>query len=178
MSVYVAFLRGMNLGKRRIKNPELCACFEDMGFTGVSAFLASGNVIFDGGGHAEGDLSGRIAAGLEVRLGYAVPTYLRSAAEVTAIAERAPFPPDALAGTAGKIQVALLAAPPAAATREAILAGVPPDDRLAFAGRELYWLPKAGMSTSELDTVALDRALGGMTVRTHRTLTRLVPRLG
>ena len=44
---YVAFLRGMNLGRRRIKNPELCAAFEDIGFTNVSAFLASGNVIFD-----------------------------------------------------------------------------------------------------------------------------------
>ena len=47
MNRYVAFLRGMNLGRRRIKNPELCAAFEGIGFTNVSAFLASGNVIFD-----------------------------------------------------------------------------------------------------------------------------------
>ena len=47
MNRYVAFLRGMNLGRRRVKNPELCAAFEDIGFTNVSAFLASGNVIFD-----------------------------------------------------------------------------------------------------------------------------------
>ena len=43
MNRYVAFLRGMNLGRRRIKNPELCAAFEDIGFTNVAAYLASGN---------------------------------------------------------------------------------------------------------------------------------------
>ena len=35
MSHYVAFLRGMNLGKRRIKNDELRAEFETLGFVDV-----------------------------------------------------------------------------------------------------------------------------------------------
>lgn len=178
MSMYVAFLRGMNLGRRRIKNPELCGCFEDMGFTSVSAFLASGNVVFDGGDRPEPALAAEIAAGLEARLAYPVPTYLRSADEVRAIAGYRPFSEAALAATAGKVQVALLAATPDAATQAAVLAGAPEDDRLHFDRRELYWLPQGGISTSALDLTALDRALGGTTVRTHRTLTRLVARLG
>ena len=32
---FVAFLRGMNLGGRRIKNPELCAAVERIGFDGA-----------------------------------------------------------------------------------------------------------------------------------------------
>ena len=55
MDRYVAFLRGMNLGKnRRIKNPELLAEFERLGFEDVATFRASGNVVFgaDGGGEA------------------------------------------------------------------------------------------------------------------------------
>jgi uncharacterized protein (DUF1697 family) len=43
---YVAFLRGMNLGHRRITNAELCACLTSTGFAEVEAFLASGNLIF------------------------------------------------------------------------------------------------------------------------------------
>ena len=47
MARYVAFLRGMNLGRRRITNDALRAEFEALGFGGVATFLASGNVIFE-----------------------------------------------------------------------------------------------------------------------------------
>ena len=46
MARYVAFLRGMNLGNRRIKNHELRAEFERLGFEEVATFRASGNVVF------------------------------------------------------------------------------------------------------------------------------------
>ncbi len=173
MTIFVAFLRGMNLGRRRIRNPDLCACFEDMGLTAVSAFLASGNVIFDGGDRDEAALKAHIEEGLEARLDYPVPTYLRSAAEVAAIADKAPFTAAERAPTAGRVQVVLLAEAPGEADRAAVLGEAPADDRLLFDGRELYWLPKAGLSDSSLDLKAIDRRLGGTTVRTHRTITRL-----
>ena len=46
MDRYVAFLRGMNIGGRRIKNEELRREFEELGLSDVSCFRASGNVIF------------------------------------------------------------------------------------------------------------------------------------
>ena len=42
----VAFLRGMNLGGRRIKNEQLRAEFEALGYADVGTFRASGNVLF------------------------------------------------------------------------------------------------------------------------------------
>ena len=36
MERYVAFLRGMNLGKRRIKNPELVAHFKKLGMDSLA----------------------------------------------------------------------------------------------------------------------------------------------
>lgn len=177
MSTYVAFLRGMNLGRRRIKNPELCACFEDMGLTAVSAFLASGNVIFDGGGRDEAELRGFVEAGLQARLNYPVPAFLRSADAVRAIAAEAPFTAAELAPTAGKVQVVLLHTAPDPPARAATRAEQPEDDRLVFVGRTLFWLPRAGLSDSKLDLRALDRRLGGTTVRTHRTITRLCGKL-
>ena len=91
MNRYVAFLRGMNLGRRRIKNPELCAAFEDIGFTDVAAYLASGNVIFDAVDSDTDAVAAAIESGLRVSLGYEVPTFLRSADEVRSIAGYAPF---------------------------------------------------------------------------------------
>ena len=78
MERYVAFLRGMNLGKRRIKNEELRAEFEALGFEDVATFRASGNVIFAAPRQSEGALTKTIERGLGEALGYEVPVFLRS----------------------------------------------------------------------------------------------------
>jgi hypothetical protein len=44
-------------------------------------------------------------------------------------------------------------------------------------GREWYWLPTTGISTSTLDVRAIERALGRGTTRTHNTVTRLHAKL-
>jgi hypothetical protein len=43
---HVAFLRGINVGGRRVTMAQLCAAFEALGFAEVGTFLASGNVTF------------------------------------------------------------------------------------------------------------------------------------
>jgi uncharacterized protein (DUF1697 family) len=170
---YVAFLRGMNLGRRRITNDALCACFEEMGMAEVSAFLASGNVLFSTGRWPRGGLEAFVARELEARLDYAVPTFVRTADEVRAIATHVPFDPPAPGRAVGKLQVALLSSAPAPATRRRVLGLATDDDQLAFGERELYWLPCGNMSASALDVGAIERALGPMTVRTRRTLERI-----
>lgn len=45
--VYVALLRGINVGGRTaVSMPELKACFEKLGFSNVQTYINSGNVIF------------------------------------------------------------------------------------------------------------------------------------
>ncbi len=174
MPTYFAFLRGMNVGGHRIKNDELCASFEAMGFTEVSAFLASGNVVFHAPEEEEAGIALRIENELEASLGYAVPTFLRTALELEAIAAHEPFSASQLDGSEGKPQVALLASAPSPAARRTALALSSEEDRLALHKRELYWLPKGGISDSDLDFKALGKAVGVMTVRTRRTLERMV----
>ncbi len=177
MDRYVAFLRGMNLGNRRLKNEELRAEFEALGFAEVATFRASGNVIFgsDGGG-SEAALTRTIEAGLGEGLGYEVPVFLRSAAEVAAIAAQQPFAPKLLTASKGKLQVSMLARKPAAAERKAALALARDEDLLAIEGRELYWLPSGGVSETELDLKAIDKALGKGTMRTMGTIEQIAAR--
>lgn len=177
MGMYVAFLRGMNLGRRRVKNEELCECFEDMGFERVSAFLASGNVLFRSTGKSSSTLEVLIEKGLKEWFSYEVRTFVRSAGEVSAAASHSPFDGQQRSASTGKVQVALLSKEPAAASRKQALSLATPDDHLAVEGRELYWLPKANMSASELELEGLAKALGILTIRTQRTLERLVPKL-
>lgn len=49
-------------------------------------------------------------------------------------------------------------------------------DRLAIEGRELCWLPKGGMSESELDPEALATTLGPTTIRTKGTIDQIAAR--
>ena len=178
MPVWVAFLRGMNIGDRRVKNDELCACFEAMGFERVSAFLASGNVVFDSGRRSAANLEDQIEQGLSERLGYDVPTFVRSAVAVTEIASIQPFLEASVAASAGNLQVALLSTRPTVSDRKSALAMATPDDSLVIDGREMYWLPKNNISDSDLNLNNLGKILGPMTIRTRRTLVRLTTKLG
>jgi len=170
---YVAFLRGMNLGSRRIKNDELRKEFEALDLVDVACFRASGNVIFAAEEGDEIALARRIEAGLGEGLGYDVPAFLRNAAELGGIAAAQPFDAKRLAASKGKLQVVLLREPPKAAARKQALSLGGADDRLAIEGRELYWLPSGGMSESDLDLKAIDVALGQNTIRTKGTIDQI-----
>jgi uncharacterized protein (DUF1697 family) len=174
MSRYVAFLRGMNLGGRRIKNEELRRHFEGMGLEEVATFRASGNVIFSTSGReAEGKLAQRVEAELDERLGYDVPVFLRGIEEVAAIAAQEPFDPKRVAKSKGKLQVSLLAKKPSAAAKKKALALAGDEDLLAIEGRELYWLPSGGLLESDLDLKAIEALLGTDTRRTMGTIEQI-----
>lgn len=173
MNRYVAFLRGMNLGGRRIKNEELRAEFEALGFGDIGCFRASGNVVFSADEGNEAKLAAKVEAGLGEALGYEVPVFLRSETELRAVAAHEPFDGKALSASKGKLQVIFLQAKPKAAARKQALDLATDDDRLAVEGRELYWLPKGGMSDSELDLKAIAAALGQHTIRTMGTVEQI-----
>ncbi len=173
MPSYVAFLRGMNLGGRRIKNEELRAEFEALGFAEVACFRASGNVVFSAKG-GEVKLTDQIEAGLGEALGYEVPVFLRSAKELSALAAHEPFDAAKVKASKGKLQVALLPKKPAAKARKGALGEASEDDRLAIEGRELYWLPSGGISESDLDLKTIEAAVGPWTMRTMGTIEQIV----
>jgi uncharacterized protein (DUF1697 family) len=88
---YVAFLRGINLGKRRVKNDALAKIFDDLGFENIKVLIASGNVIFDADEKNEAKLTKTVEDGLEHALGFEVATMLRSIPEVQAMLDLDPF---------------------------------------------------------------------------------------
>ena len=174
MNRYVAFLRGMNLGHRRIKNEELRAHFEAMGLEEVATFRASGNVIFaTPKREAEAKLAARVEAELDGRLGYDVPVFLRSAKEIAAIAAQQPFPAAKVKKSKGKLQVSLLEKKPSAAAKKKVLALAGDEDLLAIEERELYWLPSGGLLESDLDLKAIEKLLGADTRRTMGTIEQI-----
>jgi uncharacterized protein (DUF1697 family) len=174
MATHAAFLRGMNVGAHhRVTNEELRRIFSALGFLDVSTFRASGNVAFTAEPEPDRRMLQRIEDRLAESLGYAVPTFLRTAEQMRAIASDRPFDPGLVEASGGKLQVSILANAPPAAVRRQVLAMADEHDRLAFGERELYWLPSGGILETSLDLAAIERALGATTRRTKGTMEQM-----
>lgn len=146
MQRYVAFLRGINLGNRRLPMSRLRELFEELEFHEVETFIASGNVIFSCRKSKTAPIESRIAKHLESSLGYPVNTFIRTAEEVSAIAQSKPFPEDGKEGVT--IHVCFLHEKfPASEARklESIETNV---DAFRVQGREYYWLCRIRTSES------------------------------
>lgn len=89
MSRFVAFLRGINLGKRQIKMAELKDGLEAAGFKGVKTLLASGNVLLDA--PDETGLKASLEQAMTSQFGFRIEVVLRSDAEIKAMIASAPF---------------------------------------------------------------------------------------
>ena len=169
-----AFLKGINLGKRRLSNEELRGHFLTLGLDEPAVFRASGNVVFsDPRARSDEELAELIEKGLERLVGYTVASFIRTGSELLAIAAAEPFDRRTSSRLAGKLQVMLLGKRPSKKRQAQALELAGPQDALALGVRELYWLPAGGMSDSALELRTLERLLGPMTIRTMGTIEQI-----
>jgi uncharacterized protein (DUF1697 family) len=173
VATHGAFLRGMNVGGRRVTTDDLRAHISALGLADVEIFRASGNVVLSAGRRSDARIAALIEAGLQRALGYPVAAFVRSAAEIAEIAARRPFDEERVAASTGKLHVALLPHAPGRERARETLALAGDSDLLAFGERELYWLPSGRMIDSALDLRALERLVGPWTMRTKSTIEQL-----
>jgi uncharacterized protein (DUF1697 family) len=173
---YVAFLRGINLGKRRPPMTQLRTLFEEIGFTEVETFIASGNVIFTDQNANPSALEPRIEAHLEASLGYDVATFVRSAAHVRAIAESRVFAEDGQTGVT--IQVSFLKQRLSPALARKLEVFETNYDQFRVKSGEFYWLCRGPMSESKVWTLPEIKALKlpSGTMRNITSIRKLVAR--
>lgn len=108
MPRYLAFLRAINVGGHTVKMEVLRQLFEALDFSEVETFIASGNVVFETTKKNARSLEKTIEQQLRETLGYEVARFIRTDAEVAAIANYQPFPP-AQMETATAFNIAFLA---------------------------------------------------------------------
>ena len=175
MNSYLAFLRGINLGRRRVKMAALRDLFEQLNFKDVATFITSGNVLFAARPGEEQQLRKRIEVHLRAGLGYDVDVFLRTTTEVTAMAQAEPFSDVKLDRSGGRIYVVMLHATLTKSTQRQVLACQTPVDHLRFIGRELYWHCQIRSSDSTLWTSPQMRALKlpATTMRNMTTINQL-----
>jgi uncharacterized protein (DUF1697 family) len=161
---FVALLGGINVGGHRVTMERLRTELTALGYRDVSTFIASGNVLFSG--PARGTHEARIEAHLTQQLGWPAPTFVRSAAEVTAASDLRPFGPTPAGSTH---MVAFCRTPPPVD----IAGRQTPIDLFHVDGRELHWLITGKLTDSTITLPRLAKLVGPNTTRNITSLERL-----
>lgn len=179
MQRYIAFLRAINVGGHNVTMEQLRALISALGFARVETFIASGNVIFESAHDDPADLERRIERHLHESLGYEVATFIRTPAEVAAVARYQPFAPPAEGPAAQALSVAFLPVPPPGEALERLAAFRTEIDDLHIHEREVYWLRRTRISESTFSGALLEKTLGmPATMRNITTVRRLAAKYG
>ena len=134
--LYVAFLRAINTGKRRIKMVDLRSLYEEMGYRDVATHIATGNVVFEADATP---LSVDLESRFHERFGFTSEVFLRSGNEVQSIIESVPWN-----GEDDLVEVSFLEREPHPAVARALeVTAVGPED-LAVIRREVFFLRGLG----------------------------------
>jgi uncharacterized protein (DUF1697 family) len=169
---HVALLRAINVGGHVVRMDALRRAFESLSFTNVQTFIASGNVIFEYERTSGVELESAIETRLQKVLGYPVLTFVRSPAELTAIAEHAPFATDELEGAS--VYVAFVKLRPSRAVIEKVMALRTELDDFHVRDREVYWLRRRVKERAGEPGPPLGRALGApLTTRNITTVRKI-----
>ena len=162
MTAYVALLRGVNVGGRKLMMSDLKSIAEELGLDSPKTFIASGNLLFRSG-RGEAALAKTLEERIGSHLGAVIPVMIRTADEMVAIASSNPFPNH----PPNKVYAILLGAPPAPDSIES--ARNLSDERMALGRREIYVAYPSGMGQSKLRIPAAAKG----TARNMNTITKL-----
>ncbi|WP_031342203.1 DUF1697 domain-containing protein [Ruminiclostridium papyrosolvens] len=177
MIVYIAFLRGINVGgKNIIKMADLKQVFESIGLCEVKTYIQSGNVLFKSN-EAEESLCDKIEHKIGAVFGIPVNVILRTSTELEHIILNCPFSKDEIieAETLSKVEslyVALLTHNPLKEKIEYINVYRSESDKYHIVGRDIYLLFHHSIRNSKLSN-NLYKLNVSTTVRNWKTLSKL-----
>jgi uncharacterized protein (DUF1697 family) len=168
MPRYVALLRAIN-ATRKVRMTVLREAFLSLRLSGVRTVLASGNVVFEAHGRDKARLERTIENRLLTTLGWKVPVFVRTGAQLSRIVAVAP---DRLRSD-GELNVIFVKFPPGPAARRRLLAMNDDVNQFVLNRREIYWHRRRRRNSSYA-TIPLDKLLGQpLTIRSINTLMRL-----
>lgn len=175
MARFVAFLRAVNLGGRTVPMATARQALAELGFDDVDSYANSGNLLFSAAGRA-GEHEAGIRSRLEQEFGFELTTFVRTAAQVTALATAKPFG----AVAAGHTHFALLPLTRLTARQKRAVEGLSNDrDQVVVLGRDVHWLIRAKSTETTLGPAKWKQALPDIptTARNMTLVTRLAARL-
>jgi uncharacterized protein (DUF1697 family) len=180
MAIYVAMLRGINVGgHKRIKMDRLRESFEALGFDAVKTYIQSGNVVFKGAKLAPATLSKKIEERIVEDFGFSALVITRTMDEFAQAVAGNPFLKKAGIDHAididkEKLHVMFLPTPLSAPDLKQLQSLTTEPDQSRCLGKEIYLYLPDGVAHSSLANNPLERKLlHTATMRNWRTVTTL-----
>lgn len=171
---YIALLRGINVGgKNMLAMPLLRAAFEAAGFTGVSTYINSGNILFDADEPDILAVKARCEALIREAFALDIPVAVITAQALAEALEHAP----AWWNTGGDAKHnAIFVLPPA--TPAEVFAQVgqakPEYEQVDYYGSVIFWsAPLKTFSRTRWSKVVGTAAYGSVTIRNANTACKL-----
>jgi uncharacterized protein (DUF1697 family) len=173
MPHYVALLRSVNVaGHGRLSMVDLKASFLTLGYTDVSTYIQTGNVVFRSPVKSVPALTTAIEGQLATDFGRAPAVILRTVPDLARVLQSSPYPKTG--ADPARHHVTFLADKP---SKERLAAFDPPQsgrDELSIVGQEVYVHTPDGYAGSKLTGAMLERRLGVLsTTRNWNTVTKL-----
>ena len=151
MPTYVALLRGVNVGGRKLPMADLRATFDAIGHTDVRTYIQSGNVVFHAGGAPADKLRADIEAAIAHDSGLDVTVLMRTPAELTRVLKRNPYGADAY--------VTFLDDKPTAKQIAAVDPAPYAPDEFTVDGREIFLRCENGYGRTKINNSFFERKL-------------------
>src|SRR5262245_40935047 len=157
MAAYVALLRSVNVGGRKVNMKELAALFTALGYADVVTYIQSGNVVFTTASRPTATLEPAISKRIARDLKLDVRTLVRTKPELDRVLRANPFLKTG--ADPSKLHVTFLAAKPAAAVVKAVGAYDAGSDEFRVVGREVYLHCPNGYGTTKINNTFFEKRL-------------------
>lgn len=141
MPRYVALLRAVNVGGRKVTMKELKEAAEALGYSNARTLVASGNLVFDARKMSDAKLEGALEGAIEKTFGLFSEVMVRGPAEWAAIIKANPFPKKAKDDPAHLVCLVCKTAPDGkaiAAWLKGFREKYDKGEKLEVVGREIY----------------------------------------
>jgi uncharacterized protein (DUF1697 family) len=174
MHVYIALLRGINIGPhKRMKMEKLRASCEALGFAGVKTYIQSGNVIFKAPKLSPAALSKQLGECIVKDFGFSSEIISRTREELKKIIDDNPFT-NKRGIDVSKLHVVFLSQPASPTALKKLHELTLAPDRVSYKDKEIYFYFPNGVSGRSVWKHPLDRITGvAGTMRNWKTVTTL-----
>ncbi len=175
MTVYVALLRGINVGgHNKVSMNDLKELLSELGFHGVSTYIQSGNVVFKSEVNDPLLIEKAIKQGIIEKFSLNLEVITKSLEEMSDIIKSMPFKETNL-DKGEKIYLTFLSKKPSEHSIEKLEEVEGKGDKIIVAGKTAYILCKKGYSETVYNNNFLERTLGVIaTSRNFQTIKKLV----
>ncbi len=171
----ISLLRGINVsGQKKILMADLKRLYEGLGFTQVTTYIQSGNVVFETSDRRRKHLQNSIQSAIAAKYGFDVPVELRSRHDLQQVIANCPFAEVDLVAEGSRVAVAFLGDQPAASAVAKLAQHVHPPEKLVVMGREVYLHCPDGFGRTKLTNQMIEKKLGTVaTARNWKTVLKL-----